>query len=125
MPVSRFVSGIQWATMQLVVTLGITVARLYVLTRYLTPADFGTMAIVTLVFSIAELSAEFGLHVSVLHLPELTFSKRSTLFWLYIILGVLVGFLLWLIAPWIVLFYGTFELGSILSFSACVLLVSS
>jgi PST family polysaccharide transporter len=66
----------------------IRLGSMLVLARLLTPAEFGIVAMVTVVVGIADVIQDLGLSSAAVQRPELTGQQSSTLFWLNVTLGV-------------------------------------
>lgn len=77
----------------------VQVIQLSVLTRLLTPDDFGLMAIVLVVVSIGTLFSDSGLSSAFLQRRMVSDEARSSLYWLNIILATAVAVLIALLAP--------------------------
>jgi O-antigen/teichoic acid export membrane protein len=58
-----------------------------VLARLLTPADFGTVAMVTAITGLASAFADFGLSEATIQRREITHEQVSTLFWINVAIG--------------------------------------
>ena len=76
------------------VTLGAQGARfllqigsLAVLSRLLTPAEVGLVAMVTAILGVAEIVRDFGLSAAAIQAPTLSRAERSNLFWLNLSIG--------------------------------------
>lgn len=54
---------------------------LAVLSRLLSPADFGLVAMVTVIISIADLFRDFGLSTAAIQAENLNDRQRNNLFW--------------------------------------------
>ena len=72
-----------------VVRLVLQLGSLVVLTRLLTPAQVGLVAMVTAVLNVAEIVRDFGLSSAAIQAPTLSREERGNLFWLNVALGTL------------------------------------
>lgn len=63
------------------------IASLAVLSRLLTPRDFGLVAMVTAVVNVAEILRDFGLSSAAIQRPTLSRGERDNLFWMNLGLG--------------------------------------
>lgn len=70
-----------------------------VLTRLLSPDDFGLLAMVVAITGFAEILRDFGLSSAVLSAPKLTTGQRTNLFWLNSGIGLVIGGLLVAFSP--------------------------
>jgi len=78
---------------------------LMVLARLLSPKDFGLVGMVTAVIGVFSLFRDFGLSAAVVQRATVTEEQISTLFWINMAVGVLLGLLSVAIAPAIAAFY--------------------
>ena len=73
--------------------------------RLLEPEDFGLVAMVTAVTAILEIFATAGLSMATVQRSAINKEQISTLFWINIFVGIMLGLLCLLIAPLVVAFY--------------------
>lgn len=85
--------------------LAIQLGSVVALSRVLSPADFGLVAMVVAVIGIGELLREFGLGSAAIQAKILTNQQRDNLFWVSSGLGLLVGLLAAASAPLLVRLY--------------------
>jgi O-antigen/teichoic acid export membrane protein len=78
---------------------------LMVLARLLSPEDFGLIGMVTAFTGIVNLFKDFGLSSATVQHKSVTDQMMSTLFWINVMVGVLLGLLTVLMAPAIAAFY--------------------
>jgi len=78
---------------------------LMILARLLDPRDFGLVGMVTAFTGILELFRDFGLSAAAVQQATVTEEQVSTLFWINILVGVLLGLVALLLAPAIADFY--------------------
>jgi PST family polysaccharide transporter len=76
-----------------------------IMARLLDPKDFGLVAMVTAITGIYELTTTAGLSVATVQKASVTDDQVSTLFWINILVGVVLGLLCLLTAPILVAFY--------------------
>lgn len=81
------------------------IGSLMVLSRLLEPADFGLVGMVTAVTGSLNLLKDFGLSTATIQRLHITDEQISTLFWINILVGTLLGGLAVAIAPFVVGFY--------------------
>jgi len=62
-------------------------AQLVVLTRFLSPQEYGLMAMVTVVVSYAALFSNMGLSTAFVQRQHISHEERSSLFWLSVVVG--------------------------------------
>src|SRR5215510_14085726 len=78
---------------------------LMVLARLLEPKDFGLVSMVTAITGVLNLFRDFGLSAATVQRVNVTEEQISTLFWINILVGAILGLLAVVIAPVIVVFY--------------------
>jgi len=78
---------------------------LMVLARLLDPRDFGLVGMVTAFTGVLYLFRDFGLSSAAVQRPTVTEEQMSTLFWINILVGALLGLLTLLMAPAVASFY--------------------
>ena len=81
------------------------VVSLMILARLLDPKDFGLVGMVTAFTGVLGLFRDFGLSSAAVQRPTVTDKQVSTLFWINILMGVLLGLLTVAMAPIIAAFY--------------------
>src|ERR1700728_1020131 len=78
---------------------------LMILARLLGPRDFGLVGMVTAFTGVLNLFRDFGLSSAAVQRANVTEEQVSTLFWINIVLGVLLGLVTVAAAPVIAVFY--------------------
>jgi len=73
--------------------------------RLLEPEDFGLVAMVTVVTAVLDLFATAGLSSAAVQRPTINQAQISTLFWINLLVGVMLGVVCLFIAPLVVAFY--------------------
>ena len=99
------VKGVKWTTLG---TLGVAICsllRLSILTRFLSKADFGIMAIVLFVLGMLNLFMDMGLTSAIFHKQDISKKEYASLYWVNLVFGFLVFGLIILVAPFIGSFY--------------------
>lgn len=66
---------------------GLQLAQVVVLTRFLSPLDYGLMAMVMVVISYAALFSDMGLSTAFIQRQHISLEERSSLYWLSVIVG--------------------------------------
>ena len=83
----------------------VRVGSLMILARLLDPKDFGLVGMVTAVTGVFHLFKDFGLSTATVQRTTVTEEQLSTLFWINMLLGAMLGILSLAIAPAIAKFY--------------------
>ena len=81
------------------------VGSLMVLARLLEPKDFGLVAMVTALTGVFNLFKDFGLSAATVQRVNVTEAQISTLFWINVLVGAILGLLAVVMAPVVVVFY--------------------
>ena len=99
------IKGVRWTTLG---TLGVAICsllRLSILTRFLSKADFGIMAIVLFVLGLLNLFMDMGLTSAIFHKQDISKKEYASLYWVNLVFGFIVFGVITLIAPFIASFY--------------------
>lgn len=83
----RSISAVRWTTVSNITRAGLQLAQLIVLTRFLSPQEYGLMAMVTVVISYAALFSDMGLSTAFVHRQYIGHEERSSLYWLSVATG--------------------------------------
>lgn len=102
---NRTFSAGRWTAGSAFARSGLQLLQVVVLARLLDPASFGLMALATGLIAIASLLADFGVSRAIIYYDDLDQPTLSTLFWLNLGLGLLMGLALAVCAPWIASLY--------------------
>lgn len=86
-------------------SLALRTGSLMVLARLLDPKDFGLVGMVTVFTGVLNLFRDFGLSTATVQRMDVTEEQISTLFWINILVGVILGILLAGMAPAVAAFY--------------------
>lgn len=95
-----------------------------VLARVLDPADFGVIALVTVIISILDVFIEGGMGNSLIQKKDADQLDFSTIFWFNIVLCITLYLILFFCAPYIAHFYNNTELTPVIRVLGITLLVS-
>lgn len=96
---SKTLSGVYWATVRTVVTTIIAPLLLILRAQFLTPQEFGTLAIINIVLQLISVIENFGINTAVIQKDNITKNERSSLFFLQLFICLILGFLLIVLAP--------------------------
>jgi len=92
---------------------GIAFISIAIVARLLTPADYGLVAMVASATAFFSIFADFGLSLVTVQRPHLSHEQHSTLFWINVAFGLLLGTLAAALGPALVWFYGDVRLLSV------------
>lgn len=102
----RAVSAIGWSAADILLRQVLKFGVSIVLARLLSPAEFGTVALLYLFSGIAGAFIDSGFSNALVQNQDITHDDESTVFWFNAALGALAAVLLCFAAPWIARFYG-------------------
>jgi O-antigen/teichoic acid export membrane protein len=88
-----------------VATLALRTGSIAVLARLLGPKDFGLVGMVTVFTGMLGMFRDFGLSAAAVQRSDVTADQHSTLFWINVLLGALLGLVTLAAAPAIAAFY--------------------
>jgi O-antigen/teichoic acid export membrane protein len=97
--------------------------QLWILSRLLTPSDFGLMGITNVIIGFIQAFSDVGLSNAIIQKPNPSPQQISSLYWMSIFSGILVFGLISATAPWVALFYGEPQLTSLLFWTSTIFLV--
>ncbi|MEI4488221.1 lipopolysaccharide biosynthesis protein [Frigidibacter sp. MR17.14] len=77
----RAVSGMKWSMAGRLLKSGLGIVTLAVVSRYLSPAEFGTVALVMFITGFAQLFIDAGLRIALVQRETITELQKNTVFW--------------------------------------------
>lgn len=102
---NRTYSAARWTTASTVTRALLQLLQIAVLARFLSPADYGLMAMVTVVLSYAALFSDMGLSTAFVQRQQISHDERSSLYWLSVAVGAVLMLLVMAISPLASLFF--------------------
>jgi O-antigen/teichoic acid export membrane protein len=118
-------TGAFWNFLELTGRQGIGILVTLLLARFLTPGDFGLVAMLSVFFAIANALAEAGFRQALIRKKDPTPADFSTMFFTNLALGLLSYFLLFVSAPAIASFYGETRLVPLARVAGLVVIINS
>jgi PST family polysaccharide transporter len=100
-------------------------AAVAVLSRLLTPNDFGSFSMVLSIVGVAAVLGDFGLSLASIQSQDITDAQRTNLFWVNLAIGALASAAVFFCAPLIAAFYGAPRLVPITQWTALVFLINA
>ena len=119
------VEGVKSIATSHAVTSFLTLAQLLVLTRLLTPSDFGLMGMINVILGLASLFGDVGLGSFIIHRQEGSRDSLSGIFWVNLGLAFTLCCLLLAATPLVVQYYGEPRIRKLLLLSAPILVLNS
>lgn len=102
---NRTYSAARWTTLATVTRAVLQLIQVAVLSRFLSPAEYGLMAMVTVVMSYAALFSDMGLSTAFVQRQQISHEERSSLYWLSVAVGALLMLLVMSISSLAALFF--------------------
>ncbi len=121
----RSVSGGVVVLIAQVINIGIQLVSTIVLSRLLTPNDYGVMAMVMSITAFAGLFRDMGLSSATIQRPNLTEAQQSNLFWVNVAMGTLLTATICALSPAVAWFYQRPEILSVMMASSGVFMLGS
>ena len=121
---SQAISGVKWSGISMGAVTGLQFVTLAVLARLLSPPDFGLMGMIMVVIGFAQAFADMGISNAIIHRQDATRNQLSSLYWLNIIAGIIVFFVVCASAPLIIGFYHEPRLHNLLYLTAVIFLIT-
>ena len=121
----KTVKGVAWTSLNQVVSLGFGFVIGVILARLLSPSDYGLLAMIGVFNAIAFAFLDSGFGSALIRKPNLTEDDNTTAFLFNIVVGLLLFGVIWMIAPWVAVFYDKPILTSLLRAEGSLLILSS
>lgn len=122
---SKVISGLFWSFAEKMGARGVEFIVSVVLARLLLPRDYGLIAMVTIFITISQVFVDSGLGNALVQKKNADNIDFSTVFYFNVILCLIVYIVLFLISPFIAVFYGKPELSSVLRVLGVTVIISS
>lgn len=122
---ARTFSAARWTTASTVMRAVLQLGQITVLARFLSPQDYGLMAMVTVVLSYAALFSDMGLSTAFIQRSHVSHDERSSLYWLSVIVGAALMVLVMLISPLAAHFFKEPQLVALMMLAATNFLVTA
>ena len=122
---TKTVQGVGWTGTSQIIRLLLQLGIIAILARLLTPNDFGLLAMVVVFTNLVMIFRDFGLTAALIQRKGFIEEHLSSCFWINILTGLLLAFLLAALAPAIAYFYGGDRLTIIIMVLASTFFISS
>jgi hypothetical protein len=120
----KAISGVKWTFLDQAGSLGISFLVGIVLARLLEPSEYGLIGMVTVFTAIATVFTDSGFGQAMVRKTNLTEEDKLTAFWFSTGMGVLVYIILFILAPWVSVFYKEPQITNILRVTSIPILFS-
>lgn len=101
----KALSGIKWTGISSIFIAILKLLQVCILTRFVSTADLGIIAIALLIISYSDIITDLGITSAVLHRQHITIKQYSSLFWINLCLSIFLTLCLYILAPYIAKFY--------------------
>ncbi|MHB8840629.1 MAG: MOP flippase family protein [Candidatus Aquicultor sp.] len=120
---TQAVSGVKWTSVSAVVVSVLQILQLTILTRLLSPHDFGLVAIAMVIIGFAQVFVDMGISNAIIYRQDTTHEQLSSLYWLNVIAGIAVFGLMVICIPLFVRFYNEPRLSGLIFWAALSFIV--
>ena len=110
----KTVKGVFWSSVERFSVQGIQFLVMIIMARLLTPKDYGLVGMVAIFIAVAQSLVDSGFSQALIRKQNRTETDNSTVFYFNIVVGVLLYFILFAIAPWVADFYDSPELTALM-----------
>lgn len=102
----KTVSGVKWnALNQIIIQVTLTVTSIILGRFFLSPKEYGLLGMITVFTGFANILKDFGISAAIVHKKGITEKDLTTAFWTNVILGLVIGGIFAIAAPWLAIFY--------------------
>ena len=112
--VQKSQTSARWISLQTSITSILSFSQIYVLTKYLTPLEYGVIGIVTSIISIVLIIENFGIGSAIIQKKDINTTQLSTLYWITVLFGFILFVTLYVNAEIIGAFYLNSEISTII-----------
>lgn len=116
-------SGILWTTIQKFAYIGLTFISGIILARLLSPTDYGTIGVLTIFIMVSEAFIDGGFGSALIQKKSPTQDDYSTIFWWNLAMSVFLYVVLFVLAPYIAIYFKDEILCPVLRVHALTLLI--
>jgi lipopolysaccharide exporter len=116
--------GARWTTISTGIVTAVQLLQTLILSRLLSPEDFGLAAIVIMVIAFVQTYSDMGISSAIVYRQDATVEQLSSLFWLNMAAGFAVFVLTVTSSPIIVAVYDEPQLGHLILYGALLFLIS-
>jgi O-antigen/teichoic acid export membrane protein len=119
----KVLSGVKWTALSNIVLSILQMLQVSILARFLSPNDFGLMAIVMVIIGFSRIFSDMGISNAIIHYQNTSHEQLSSLYWLNIFSGIVLFLLISLFSPLIAQFYEEPELVNLLVLLGSIFIV--
>lgn len=120
----QVIRGVRWTTVSSLVVAVLQVLQLIILAHFLSPSDFGLMALVSVVIGFSALFMDFGISAAIIHRQDITHIQLSSLYWLNVAAGAVLFAAVVAVSPYVAGFYDEPELTRLIRILAVTFIIT-
>lgn len=121
----KTVKGLIWSGVERILGQAVSFALALILARLVTPADYGTLAIVMVFVTLSGVIVDAGFANALIRKVDCTDVDRSTVLYFNIIVSILIYGVLYVISPFISNFYNNEDLTTLIRCASVVVVINS
>lgn len=106
----KTINGAKWTAYSTILITLLQLIQISILARFLDATAFGLMAVVMVIIGFSQVFLDMGISNAIIFKQEITHEQLSTLYWVNIIAGFLLFLIMYILAPFIAVFYAEPEL---------------
>ena len=111
---SKTVNGVFWRFLERFGAQGVSFVVSIILARLLDPETFGTISLVLVITTILQVFVDSGLGNALIQKKDADKKDFSTVFYFNILFGIVLYTVIWIVSPYIAIFYDRVELTSVI-----------
>lgn len=120
----RTISGVFWTGVSKFWVKGIQLLTVALLARLIGPEDFGLVGMAVVFINLAQILTGLGMREALIQRGDLEEDHKTTAFWVTIIMGGLIFFVLWAASGPIASFYGRAEIAPLIVLTALTFVIA-
>jgi O-antigen/teichoic acid export membrane protein len=120
----KTVSSVKWTTLQTAIVGIIGPVTLIIKAKFLTPEEFAYLAIITIIIGLFHLLESFGISQAIIQRDAITNKESSSLFFFNIVFCFLLAVILYVLSPFIAVFFSMPGLELYLQFISLMVFIS-
>lgn len=121
----KTITGIKWTTLSTIVLTFFGIIKISLLVRFIEAADFGLMALITVILGFMDLFMDMGFTTAILHNQGISKNEYASLYWMNILFSFILVALIYLASTYIGIFYNETELSLLLPIMSVSIILSA
>lgn len=117
------ISGVKWTSLSAGISALVQIIQVMILARFLSPSDFGLMAIVMVVIGFAQAFLDMGISNAIIHKQKISHEQLSTLYWINVLSGFSLYLVVCFLSPFLSTFYHESRLENMIKMIAIIFLI--